>query len=180
MRFAVLAAACVLAVALPASAQEGEVRVAVMQHDVTHLDSGDRESGVDLEVQVLSSPLESLDFLGRPRGYVSASLNSDGDTDFASVGVAWRRTLNERWTGEFQFGYAVHDGELDSDDPAVAGSRLMLGSRDLFRSALGLDYHFDDRWSLGLQWVHLSHGEILGEGRNQGLDALGLRLGRAF
>ena len=180
MRLVLIAAACAAAVALPAHGQEPEVRVAVMQHDITHLSRDDRESGVDLEVQLLSRPLDSLAILGRPRGYVSASVNSDGDTDFAAVGLAWRRALNDRWSGEFQFGYAVHDGELDSNDPAVARANLMFGSRDLFRSAFGLDYHFDDRWSLGVQWVHLSHGEILGEGRNQGLDAAGIRIGRAF
>ena len=179
-----LIAVCLLLLAaVPARAQVSElseVRVAVMQHDVTHLKYGDRESGIDVEVQLISEPVEALAILGRPRAYVSGSLNSDGDTNFAAVGVVWRRTLNDRWSAEYQFGYAIHDGELDSNDPAVASANLMLGSRDLFRSAFGLDYHFNERWSLGFQWVHLSHGEIIGEGRNQGLDSAGLRVGRKF
>lgn len=175
------AAACLLLLAAaPAAAQVSEVRLAVMQHDVTHLRHGDRESGADFEVQLISEPVEALAILGRPRAYVSGSLNTDGDTNFAAVGVVWRRTLNERWSAEYQLGYSIHDGELDSDDPAVASANLMLGSRDLFRSAFGLDYHFNERWSLGFQWVHLSHGEIIGEGRNQGLDSAGLRVGRKF
>lgn len=176
-----LTAVCLLMLAaLPARAQVSEVRVALMQHDVTHLRHGDRESGADFEMQLISEPVESLAILGRPRAYVSGSLNSDGDTNFAAVGLVWRRTLNDRWSAEYQFGYAIHDGQLDSNDPAVASANLMLGSRDLFRSAFGLDYHFDERWSLGFQWVHLSHGEIIGGGRNQGLDAAGLRMGRKF
>lgn len=160
----------------PASAQEGsrELRVAVMQHDMLHLSAGDRESGADVEVALLSRPITRLDALGRPQAYVSGSLNSDGDTNFASVGLAWRRSLSERLTGELQFGYAVHDGLLDADDPVEARSRLLLGSRDLFRTAVGLDWTLSQDVRIGLQWVHLSHGQILGEGRNQGSDSAGL------
>ncbi len=159
-----------------ANAQEDsrELRVAVMQHDMLHPSAGDRESGANLEIALLSRPIARLDALGRPQAYVSGSLNSDGDTNFASVGLAWRRSLSERLTGELQFGYAVHDGLLDADDPVEARSRLLLGSRDLFRTVAGFDWTLSEEARIGLQWVHLSHGQILGEGRNQGIDTAGL------
>lgn len=102
-----------------------------MQHDVLHPSAGDRESGTNLEIALLSRPIGRLDALGRPQAYVSGSLNSDRDTNFASVALAWRRSLSERLTGELQFGYAVHDGLLDTEDPVEARSRLLLGPRSL-------------------------------------------------
>ena len=117
-----------------------QIRVAVMQHDVLHLGAGDRESGLNLEVALLSRPIAALATVGRPRVYVSGSVNSDGDTNFAAVGLAWRRDLSERFSGEIQFGYALHDGVVDTINPVEAQSRLLLGSRDLFRSAFSLDW----------------------------------------
>ncbi len=46
--------------------------------------------------------------------------------------------------------------------------------RDLFRTVVGFDWTLSDDARIGLQWVHLSHGQILGEGRNQGIDTAGL------
>lgn len=69
---------------------------------------------------------------------------------------------------------------LDSDDPTVIETRQLLGSRDLFRTGLAVDRKLNDRWAVGVEWTHFSHGQILGQGRNQGLDATGLRLTRAF
>src|SRR5690606_8449663 len=105
---------------------------------------------------------------GSPRAVVLGSVNSDGDTSFAAVGLAWTRRLSDRLSGELQFGLAVHDGSLEGPDP----THLQLGSRELFRTALGVDYVLNDRWAVGVQWEHLSHGELLaGTGMpNQGLD----------
>jgi len=65
-----------------ANAQEDsrELRVAVMQHDMLHPSAGDRESGANLEIALLSRPIARLDALGWPQAYVSGSLNSDRDT----------------------------------------------------------------------------------------------------
>ena len=165
-----------------AHAQDGgwEVREAVMMHVVLHPKSGDRESGTNFETQVISPRVDMLEFLGRPRLHLSASANSDGDTNFAAVGFVWRDQWSERWTGELQFGYALHDGLVDSSDPQVQKERLLLGSNDLFRTALGADYRLSDAWSVGVQWVHLSHGGVLGDGRNQGIDTAGVRFTRRF
>ena len=53
-------------------------------------------------------------------------------------------------------------------------------TNDLFRTALGADYRLSDAWSVGVQWVHLSHGGVLGDGRNQGIDTAGVRFTRRF
>lgn len=44
-----------------------EIRVAVMQHDVLHQGSDDREGGANLEMALLSRPITALDAVGRPR-----------------------------------------------------------------------------------------------------------------
>jgi len=155
-----------------------EARIAIMQHDVLHPDT--EESGVDVELQLIGSPLGHIPLLGTPRPYVSASGNSDGETNFASVGLAFDRRFTDRLTGEIQFGYAVHDGDLDSTDAETQSAKLQLGSRDLFRTALGLDYRVSDNWAVGVQWDHLSHGQIIGDGYNQGIDAAGVRVSRRF
>lgn len=181
-RFAAAVVAAALFVPGAALAQDGgwEIREAIMMHDTLHPEKDDRESGVNLETEVISPRIDALEFLGRPRLHASASVNTDGDTNFAAIGFVWRKQWSERWTGELQFGYAVHDGELDSADPVLQETRLQLGSRDLFRTALGADYKVSENWSIGLQWVHLSHGGILGDGRNQGLDTAGVRFTRRF
>jgi lipid A 3-O-deacylase len=38
-------------------------------------------------------------------------------------------------------------------------------------------YHLDSPWMVQGYYEHLSHGQILGEGRNQGLDEFGIRVG---
>jgi len=176
---AAIALPCVLQAGIAAAQTRGpEVRVAIMQHDVLHPDT--EESGVDIELQLIGSPLGDIPLLGTPRPYVSASGNSDGETSFASIGLAFDRRFTDRLTGEIQFGYAIHDGDLDSTDAETQSAKLQLGSRDLFRTALGLDYRVSEDWAVGVQWDHLSHGQIIGDGYNQGIDAAGVRVSRRF
>ena len=41
-------------------------------------------------------------------------------------------------------------------------------------------YRVSDDWAVHALWEHLSHGGIIGEGKNQGLDSLGVRFARTF
>ena len=52
---------------------------------------------------------------------------------------------------------------------------MLLGSRDLFRSSLALTWDMSNDFALQAIYEHLSHGQVLGTGRNQGLDEIGLR-----
>jgi lipid A 3-O-deacylase len=56
----------------------------------------------------------------------------------------------------------------------------LLGSRDLFRTTFALEREFGDRVAAQLYWQHMSHGQILDRGRNQGLDYVGLRFSYRF
>jgi len=84
-------------------------------------------------------------------------------------------------------GYVIHDGELASPFPqgdprgdAFTEEHVLFGSRDLFRSTFGLHYEINETWGAELLYEHLSHGQILGNGRNQGIDNIGLRATYAF
>lgn len=179
--FAALALAAGPALAGPVE----EVRTAVLYHDVLHPGS-DVEEGADIEVEVVFNEWAGLKFLGRPKVNLAVAGNTAGDTNWAAAGLVWDKDFNDRWFGELQFGYAVHDGELEVPagvpPQAYKDEHLLLGSRDLFRSAAVLGYRIDEDWSVAVEWVHLSHGEILADGlaHNQGIDAAGIRIGRRF
>lgn len=161
------------------------VRTGILYHDVLH-PGADVEEGVDIEAEVLFREWEGLKFLGRPKINLVAAGNTAGDTDWAAVGLVWDKDFGGRWFGELQFGYGVHDGELDippgANPRAFKDDHLLLGSRDLFRWAAVLAYRVNDDWTVGVEWVHMSNGEILADegDYNQGIDAAGIRIGRRF
>jgi lipid A 3-O-deacylase len=184
MKYLVLAACAALA--LPgANAQSVEsVRLGVMNHNIRVTDgkNADKESGVNVDGELRFSSPALLKAIGSPRPFVMASLNSDGNTSYAAAGLQWDIPLSSRWRVESGFGYAIHDGAVNNPYPsgtqaAVDFSRdhVLLGSRDLFRSSLALTLDLGGPWAVQGLYEHLSHGQILGSGRNQGLDEIGVR-----
>lgn len=175
----------------PASADPlEEFRFGAMAHNICVLDCDNayKESGVNVAGELVFSSPDLLAWALRPRPYVMASVNTSGDTSYAAVGLTWDFDFAERWSVEPGFGYAIHDGDpLDNPFPPSDPSRgpyqettLFLGSRDLFRTSLALSRDITESWGVQLAYEHLSHGQILGSGRNQGLDELGLRLQYKF
>ncbi|MFN3912179.1 acyloxyacyl hydrolase [Hyphomonas sp.] len=175
--------------ALPVlAAQAGpvdELRVGVLKHNVCVLDcdNADKESGPNISGEIVFKSPEILGFIGSPRPYVMASANTAGDTSFGAAGLQWTWQFAEGWAFEPGFGYAIHDGELEfrypqgdpRNDP-LSAEQVFLGSRDLFRTNLSLNREINDTWGVQLMYEHLSHGQILGKGRNQGLDNIGVRV----
>ncbi len=143
----------------------------------------DGKEGSNLEIELISSSPDFLNLIGSPRPYAMVSLNTTNDgVNFAGVGIIWRLEFADGWAFEPGFGYIVHDGELDNPFPndtpeAAAFSRehQLLGSRDLFRTTFALEREFGPRFAGQIYWEHMSHGEVLDAGRNQGLDYVGLR-----
>jgi lipid A 3-O-deacylase len=184
---ALVAVACLTA-ALPAAGARAnpveEARLGILQHDMLNLGSHDKEAGADLEFEVQFRKSRALRFLGSPRVQATFAWNTAGDTNFGGVGLAWDKRWTDHWYGEVQFGLALHDGVVDLP-PGPAGEelkrrRLILGSRELFRWSAAVGYRIDDRWNVALEWVHLSNGDVLGDGLNEGIDAAGIRVGRRF
>ena len=180
----------VVSLAAPAHAKVEEIRLGYVQN--MQLDHGDLvpdgKEGQNAEIELVSSAPDFFHFLGHPRPYLVGSFNtSDDGVNFGGFGLLWRWEFADGWAFEPGFGYIIHDGEKDNpfanDTPeAAAFSRehQLLGSRDLFRTTFGLEREFGPHWGAQIYYEHMSHGQILDQGRNQGLDYVGLRILRRF
>jgi lipid A 3-O-deacylase len=181
--FVALAAAAVVAPA--ATAQVDSARLGVMKHNicVTDCKNADKESGANINGELRFASPDFLSWAWSPHPYVMASVNTDGNTSYGGLGLEWDFELGERWHVEPGFGYVLHDGVANNPFPSgtqaavdYSADHVLLGSKDLFRTSLALTYDFSETLALQAIYEHLSHGQILGEGRNQGMDELGLRL----
>lgn len=171
--------------ALPASAQlVEEVRVGIAQHNICVLDcdNADKEDGPNVTGEIVFKSPDFLSFAFSPRPYVTGSVNTAGNTSYGGVGLLWNFDFGENWSLEPGLGYVLHDGA--NSNPFIQGTpqsdrfgeeNVLFGSEDLFRTSLALNRQMGENWGLQLQYDHLSHGQILGDGRNQGLDNIGIR-----
>lgn len=170
------------------AAQAGidEIHVGVMQHNICVINckNADKEDGPNIELQLSFDSPSFLSWAGSPQPYVMVSANTAGDTSFGGVGLEWRWDFAENWAIEPGVGYVIHDGEIENPYPsgspqaaAFAAEHVQYGSRDLFRTSIGITRDFEGPWEGQLFYEHLSHGQILGTGRNQGVDQIGIRFG---
>lgn len=148
-----------------------------------------QEGGVNIQGEVLfhTPKLLRWKYLFSPEPYIVGSVNTAGDTSFGGFGLSWDWRLGKRnkWEFETGLGYVVHNGAIDIPFPGVPGSpenlefsenNILFGSRDLFRTTFLINRHLGERWGVQFVYEHLSHGQILGQGRNQGSDSLGGRI----
>jgi lipid A 3-O-deacylase len=182
---AALAASGAATIAPAAMAQVDSVAVGVMKHNICVNDckNADKESGVDINGELRFASPGFLNWAFAPRPYLMASANTDGNTSYVGAGLDWDWHFADSWHFEPGFGLVVHDGDIDN--PFAAGTQeavdysadhVLLGSRALFRTSLALTYDFSEQWGVQAIYEHLSHGQILAKGRNQGLDEVGVRL----
>ncbi len=195
MKTKVLRVAAVLAafwLVAPVAARAGgleEVRLNVLVHDVnlTGNGAGGKEAGADIQSELVFASPGFLSWAGKPRPYLHGSVNTAGETNFGGAGLSWMQDFSSVFYGEFQFGLEIHDGIVnlppDPGDPKrirLDATRVILGSRVLFRPTFVLGLHLNERWDAAFVFEHMSHGQILAHGRNEGLDNLGLRLAYKF
>ena len=175
--------------ALPAMAARAgpvdEVRLGVVQHNVciASCDNANKEDGPSISGEVVLNSPDFLNIIGNPRPYVMGSVNTAGDTNFGGACLHWNWDFAQGWSLEPGFGYVIHYGELnfpfpqgDPRNDPISAETVFFGSRDLFRTSLALNRDLSDRWGAQLMFEHLSHGQILGSGRNQGTDNVGVRV----
>jgi lipid A 3-O-deacylase len=166
-----------------------ELRLGVMAHNIQVIDgkNAGKEDGPNIEAELVFGTPDFLSWAGNPNPYVMASVNVAGETSFAAVGLNWDIKLADGWEIEPGFGYGVHNGEIDNPFPngspeaqTFQDEHVLMGSRDVFRTSLSLTRDLTDSLAVQLTYEHLSHGQILGNGRNQGLDEAGVRLAWKF
>jgi lipid A 3-O-deacylase len=188
MTYRTLASLSLLAAAatLPAQAQLiEEARIGIAQHNICVLDcdNADKEDGPNVTGELVFKSPDFLSFALSPRPYATLSVNTAGATSYGGVGLLWNFDFAEKWSFEPSLGYVFHDGA--NENPFIQGTpesdrfgeeNLLLGSDDLFRTGFALNRQMGENWGLQLQYDHLSHGQILGNGRNQGLDNIGVRV----
>ena len=180
-----VAAASIAGAVSTASAQlVEEARVGVIQHNIciANCKNANKEDGPNVEGEVVFASPGFFRYILSPRPYALLSFNTAGDTSYGAVGLMWNWDFADGWSLEPSLGYAIHDGAVESPFPqgdprsdAFAKDNILFGSEDLFRTGLAINRDLGENWGLQLQYEHLSHGQILGTGRNQGVDSLGLR-----
>jgi lipid A 3-O-deacylase len=202
----VLGAALALA-PVPAAAQEAgagpEIAMGVLAHGIRRLweappppgfaiYEGEEEGGTaDVQLVYRSAPLaEAL----KPRLTARLQVNTDGRTNFASVGAEWRQhVLRGKVYGQIGIGLTVHDGYRYTPDPFAPGlspaeavrrtdlywNRTAFGSRVLFNPNLSLGVRIDRRWAVEAAFEHFSHRQLFAR-QNPGIDTLGIRIVRTL
>jgi len=183
--FLAVAAATASAWIAPAAvAQVDSIRFGVMEHNICVVDckNADKESGVNIAGELRFKSPDFLGWAGSPHPYLMASVNTDGNTSYGGGGLEWDFEFVPGWRLEPGFGYVIHDGELNNpfangtpEAAAYFEEHVLLGSRDLFRTSLALTWDVSPDFAVQGIYEHLSHGQILGEGRNQGMDEIGFR-----
>jgi lipid A 3-O-deacylase len=187
------------AVTHPAQAQDAqnhplggfvdEVKLGLLAHDISLFAANPKEDGVDVNAEVLFVKLPFADagrpgwlnFLLTPRPTIGGTINTNGGTSFGYLDLAWTVdyadqifSSNDGLFGSFEFGGAIHDGPLDSDDP----NRESMGSRADFHLAAELGYRFDQHFNAAIYYEHISNAGLASP--NPGINNAGVRLGYRF
>ena len=181
-------AAALMASAANAGVVE-EVRLGVLQHNICVLDcdNADKEDGPDISGEIVFKSPDLLSWAFDPRPYLGVTANTAGNTSFYGGGLQWSFGITDNLSFEPGLGYFFHDGYNENpfvqrtpESTAFGEEHVFMGSDDLFRTSLALTYDFNEDWAAQLMYEHYSHGQILGNGRNQGMDNIGIRIAYTF
>ena len=117
-----------------------EVKTGVLAHDVGFL-GHHVEAGADVNLEMLFTPPEILDFLGSPRPHIGGDINTAGRTSDGYFGLTWGIMLIQNLFGagdgvfaNGSLGGAIHDASPLTGAQQPDGHKL-LGSRILFRES---------------------------------------------
>jgi lipid A 3-O-deacylase len=176
MRLVATLAAAFAVSLIPSAAQAGELFGGAYVHDVkTPLDQSGLESGIDLSLGYRADGIGHL-FKGVLQPYLFGSVNTAGNTDYASVGLDAKFLLGKSWYIRPGVGVAVHNG---SAGKYYRYDKIAFGSRVLFEPELGIGTRINSRVSAEASWVHMSHAQLFGK-ENPGIDNIGVRLNLAL
>ncbi len=186
-------AATMMMAAAPA-VRAGEVLAGVYAHGVGTKQS--QEGGVDPLLGYRTDEIDSLWWLGKPSVHVIVAGNTNVSTDFIAAGFNWRFNIthDHRWYVRPGIGLAYTTGKADVGNAFAPGlspqemdrrrhislTRIDFGSNVLFEPEVALGYQVSEHWAAEISYFHLSNGQILHQGVNQGLDDIGARLAYRF
>ena len=175
------------------SASATEIQLGVAEHDSSILGltgSSGKERSVTLIAGVASPRTDALDFILAPRLCAGCALNLEGETSYGGGGLLWRKGATDHFYIQGQLGLVVHNGTRDiprpitpADVPAFEvrnSTEVEFGSRVLFDIQVAGGAKISDEWAAELFWQHLSHGNLLSSGPNEGLDSWGVRAVHRF
>ena len=176
MRLAAVIGGALLAAAVPSAARAGEIFGGLYVHDVKlPTDLSGLESGADVHLGYRFGTIGRL-WRGQLQPFFFGSLNTAGNTDYASVGLSAKYNLGRGWYFRPGLGIAIHNG---SAGKFFRADEIAFGSRVLFEPELNLGTRINDRLSIEASWVHMSHAQLEGH-ENPGIDNLGVRLNLAL
>ena len=151
-----------------------------------------QEGGADLMFGFETERVESLKWIFAPAIHGMLSFNTRVPTDFVALGFDWPIAIlhSEHWYIRPGIGFAGTTGQADignAYDPTLtalerakrlhlAATRIDFGSHDLFEPELAFGYKLNKDVKVEASYVHLSNGQILHSGKNQGMDDVGLRV----
>lgn len=152
-----------------------EMRMGVLAHDVDDLWSGtQKEEGVDINGEAILNIFNHQTLNGTIRPNLGMTINTSGDTSKIYTGMVWERPLPYKLSIHLGIGLAVHDGELDTNDP----DKKSLGSHVLFHIPIEVGYKLGPRYRVYLYFDHMSNAYLASP--NEGMDTLGIRVGYRF
>jgi lipid A 3-O-deacylase len=170
----------------PAAAQVkliDEVKIGALAHDIGFL-THHVERGADVNIEILSSPLEMLSIIGSPRPHIGADINTSGNTSDGYLGLTWGWTLMPSLFGggalfaNGSLGGAFQDGFTGGKNSVAPPGRKLLGSVALFRESAELGYQITPIVSISAILDHISNANLAP--RNAGITSAGARLGFKF
>ena len=185
--------AAVAALACAPAAHAGDVFGGVYAHGLGTDQS--QEGGADIMLGVRSERIDALWFIGKPSIHLMIAGNTKVPTDFVAAGFNWPLYVFHTpfyirpgigfagTTGEADVGNAFQPGISAAEAQRrlhLAATRIDFGSHDLFEPEFAVGYKINARLKIEASYVHLSNGQILHSGKNQGLDDAGVRLAYKF
>ncbi|QJB56086.1 acyloxyacyl hydrolase [Pseudodesulfovibrio sp. zrk46] len=150
-----------------------EIRGGVYAHDISFW-SFHRESGADINAEVLFTSPDMLEAIWAPRPHVGVTVNTSGDTSHAYTGLTWEYFLTDRFFVDGSLGLSAHNGYLNTNK----SDRKSLGSPVLFRVGAAVGVNLTEKVNVSVQYEHMSNAYIANP--NEGMDNVGLRLGYRF
>lgn len=151
-----------------------EVRVGVMNHEMSLFRNDTDEDGVDVNLEVLFDSPDWLEWAGSPRPHIGGTIATHDDaTSFVYSGLAWDWNFWGPLFVEGALGIALHDGETGKS--TVSNE---LGCTWNFHESASLGYNITDAHRIMATWEHISNASLCSE--NEGLTNAGIRYGYRF